>query len=347
MTKLPQFVRSRLAIRQSAPDEHPDANLLAGFAAQALSPHERENVLEHLARCPECREILALGSMPARGGKPPAIEWWKWRWAVAAAACLMAALFWRPASLQQSVHERITPSVSPSPLPEKEKTVPPAPPTVSAVQRVAAKPKATAVAPQPVLTLRQTVDLPPVTLNLARPELARVAPQTASLEMREATADFHKLAAQAQPESPAPSRTEALAMNGMFQPDRRANLAKIRPRQFSRSDEEKSLWKLDGALRKSDDGGKNWHVVPVGSGDARLYALSAAGADIWAGGEGGVLFHSVDGGRVWKPVIVANADGRLTDAITSINARDANWIELKTASGDWLTTDGGRHWQRP
>ena len=347
MTKLPQFVRSRLVIRQTAPAEHPNANLLAAFAEQALSVHERASVLEHLAHCPECREVLAVGSAPAAEPQKPAIECWKWRWAAAAAAaCLIAALFWRPGSFQHSVEERIAPTASPSPAPAKEKPVQPISPVVTSPRHFRAKPSPPAAAPQPVLTLRQTVNLPPVTLNLAPPEPARVAPQAASLEIREGARGLSKEPARAQSEPPAQNRAGTMALDGTFQQRSHTSLAKTRLRQFSRSEEEKSLWSLDGVLRKSDDRGKTWRVVPVGGGNARLYALSAAGADIWTGGEDGALFHSMDGGRVWKPVIVANTDRRLTDTITSIEARDADWIKLKTHSGDWLTTDGGRHWRR-
>src|SRR5690349_7594981 len=187
MTKLPQFVRSRLAIRQTAPAEHPDANLLAAFAEQALSARQRASVLEHLARCPKCREILAVGSAPATDPQKPAIEWWKWRWAAAAAAaCLVAALFWRPGSVQHNVEERIAPAASPTSAPEKEKPVKSISPVVTSTRHFRAKPNPSAATAQPALTLRQTVNLPPVTLNLAPPEPARVAaPQAASLEIRE------------------------------------------------------------------------------------------------------------------------------------------------------------------
>ena len=291
-----------------------------------------------------------MGSVHAADPQKPAIEWWKWRWtAAAAAACLIAALFWRPGSVRHNVEERMAPVVSPPSAPEKEKKEKPVQsisPVVTSPRHFRANPNPPAAAPQPALTLRQAVNLPPVTLNLAPPEPARVAPQAASLEIREAERDLSKESARAQMKSPAQNSAGAMALDGMFQQRPQANLAKTRLRQFVQSEGEKSLWSLDGVLRKSDDRGKTWRVVPVGSGNARLYALSAAGADIWAGGEGGALFHSTDGGLAWKQVIVANADDRLTDTITGIEARNADWIKLKTPSGDWLTTDGGRHWQR-
>ena len=54
--------------RQSAienrPFEHPDANLLTAFLERTLTERERTQVLNHLAECAECREIVAL-SLPA------------------------------------------------------------------------------------------------------------------------------------------------------------------------------------------------------------------------------------------------------------------------------------------
>ncbi len=44
---------------------HPDADLLTAFAEQALSTKERENVLEHLSACVNCRQALALASPAA------------------------------------------------------------------------------------------------------------------------------------------------------------------------------------------------------------------------------------------------------------------------------------------
>jgi hypothetical protein len=39
---------------------HPDENLLTAFAEQAVTPQERQMVLEHLSSCARCREILFL-----------------------------------------------------------------------------------------------------------------------------------------------------------------------------------------------------------------------------------------------------------------------------------------------
>ena len=42
---------------------HPDADQIGAFVEQALPEHEREQMLDHLAVCAECRAIVAL-SLP-------------------------------------------------------------------------------------------------------------------------------------------------------------------------------------------------------------------------------------------------------------------------------------------
>jgi hypothetical protein len=348
MTKLPQFLRSRLALRQRETDEHPDANLLAGFAAQILPAHERTDLLEHLARCPECREVLAAASTPeVRKAQP--VAWWKWRWATAAAAaCLLTALFWRPASLEIPPAEKMlpVPPLPSAPRKELETTADVAKPRVASSRRAPARPKEPVAGAEPKLTLRQTLTLPPLTLNIAPLEPPPALPETTGLRVPETISDFPQSSRQPQPEKSRQNRTGIAARSGMFESRLHASAAKSLARQTSRADRGKTLWTLDGALRKSDDGGRTWSIVHIGGDRAPFYALSASGPDIWVGGAGGALFHSVDAGVTWNPIAVSSADGPLRDTITRIEARDENRVRLKTPSGDWLTTDGGLDWRR-
>jgi Photosynthesis system II assembly factor YCF48/Putative zinc-finger len=59
MEQIPQIVRQRM---ESAPmpDAHPDPDLLSALAENALNQREREQVLQHLAVCANCREVLSL-----------------------------------------------------------------------------------------------------------------------------------------------------------------------------------------------------------------------------------------------------------------------------------------------
>jgi hypothetical protein len=98
MNELPNIVRDRL--KSAAVGDHPDANLLSAFAEQALPDRDRIQVLEHLARCNDCRDVLALATpLPSTGAVPgrkdtaraPRVSWFGWpvlRWG-ALAACVV------------------------------------------------------------------------------------------------------------------------------------------------------------------------------------------------------------------------------------------------------------------
>src|ERR1700731_1328958 len=67
MTDIPKIAYARLRVPPpkdvALAGTHPDIELLTAFMEQALLPSGRENILGHLARCEECREIVAL-AMP-------------------------------------------------------------------------------------------------------------------------------------------------------------------------------------------------------------------------------------------------------------------------------------------
>jgi hypothetical protein len=59
MAQLPKIVVQRLKATPQ-PEVHPDPDLLAAFAEKSLGDRERAPLLEHLAQCSECREIVSL-----------------------------------------------------------------------------------------------------------------------------------------------------------------------------------------------------------------------------------------------------------------------------------------------
>jgi len=159
------------------PPAHPDADLLTAFAEQALSATERAGVLEHLAYCGDCREVLALAlpnaDMPAVPGATdaegdavalPAKSRWNWlrsstlarpglRWAALAAgvAVAVSVLLLHPGKLNQATLPSTNPQVAPASLPAA------GPPLASST--VASSPV------QPSTTLARTSEAP------AKPEL--------------------------------------------------------------------------------------------------------------------------------------------------------------------------------
>jgi len=70
MTEVPKIVYDRLQGLQRTAQAHPDADALAGFAERALSPDERDRILEHLALCGDCREAVTL-ALPAGAVSAP------------------------------------------------------------------------------------------------------------------------------------------------------------------------------------------------------------------------------------------------------------------------------------
>jgi len=91
MEKVPQIVSERLRAAAAAVG-HPDADVLTAFSEHSLRKSERAEVVEHLARCAECREVVAL-ALPASDQRHETVRlanegWLTWpvlRWGFIAA----------------------------------------------------------------------------------------------------------------------------------------------------------------------------------------------------------------------------------------------------------------------
>jgi hypothetical protein len=92
---VPNVVLKRLQRQSPAPaDWHPDADLLTAFTERSLTDREREHVMNHLGRCGDCREVLAIAlpafeadTTPVTIAAPPRgwLNWPALRWGVVAA----------------------------------------------------------------------------------------------------------------------------------------------------------------------------------------------------------------------------------------------------------------------
>ena len=76
-------------------------------------------------------------------------------------------------------------------------------------------------------------------------------------------------------------------------------------------------------------------------------AVAANGADVWAGGVNGALYHSSDAGNSWTRIVPASAGVPLTGDIVSVNFSDAQHGRVSTSTSEtWTTGDGGESWQK-
>src|SRR5271156_3832469 len=101
MQDVPKIVLKRLQ-ETAAPGTHPDVDLLTAFAEQSLAESERARVMDHLAGCSDCRDVLAL-ALPvmelaavavAASATPARSRWFAWpvlRWGVAVAGMIAIA----------------------------------------------------------------------------------------------------------------------------------------------------------------------------------------------------------------------------------------------------------------
>jgi hypothetical protein len=76
-----------------------------------------------------------------------------------------------------------------------------------------------------------------------------------------------------------------------------------------------------------------------------FHAVAVMGSDVWAGGNGGALFHSPDRGEHWSKASLATNSNVETGAIVSIRFDDSQHGAVASDSGTrWATTDGGVTW---
>jgi Carboxypeptidase regulatory-like domain/Putative zinc-finger len=134
-----------------------------------------------------------------------------------------------------------------------------------------------------------------------------------------------------------------------------------------------------GALQRSFDQGQTWQTVDVNANllsanaasllisanapqakskdsDKALKqkvapltfrALAAVGADVWAGGSAGSLYHSQDAGNHWIRVVPASASVALTGDILTLEFADPQHGKISTSTSElWTTADAGQTWQK-
>jgi hypothetical protein len=381
MAEIPKIVTQRLQ-GKSRDQAHPDPDLISAFVENSLTQPDRNQLLEHLASCPDCREVVTL-SLPeqadalrpgVRAAGSPWLSWPVLRWG-ALAACVVvvgAAVTLRYESRSKSYRliapqapemQRMNETVVQPPSPHK-------PENANAVNQFSSQPSVgTAGAGTAAKLQLKTAPSKVATPLEANKELseAKMALQRKSVLAETGTAEVN---AGAEPAFPVPSSApdelvpgrakdvplesqayKAKAAVGgpmLVKPTMSAPALAVNKTALVPITTLLPRWTLssDGTLQRSLDSGNTWETIPVPT-QAILRALAANGLDIWVGGSGGALYHSSDAGQHWTQVRPTANGEVLTADIIGVEFTDLQHGTLTTSAKEtWVTDDAGETWQR-
>jgi photosynthesis system II assembly factor YCF48-like protein len=344
MEKVPKIVARRLAATKLALN-HPDPNQISAFVEKSLGKHERVQVLEHLAQCTNCREIVSLSNVQpdiagTNSAAPASLSWLSWpvlRWgAVMACVVLVAAVV----TLRQRQETRqIAAAITEGkPAAETQASVP-----NNAIDKQGASLQAPNAEAKTASVSKQTMSpQKPMAGNPAPPSPVEMAdartgsPLTEVVPGRAKDAPAEPQDAQAEESSADPSSRNRSSMSAGPASD--AVIPGDLPPRWTLSS--------DGTLQRSLDSGRTWEAIPVSS-QMLLRALAANGLDIWVGGDAGALFHSSDAGQHWTQVQPTANGETIEDDIIGVEFTDTLHGKL-TTSGEqtWTTADAGQNWQK-
>jgi hypothetical protein len=368
MPNVPKIVLQRL--QSPATELHPDADLLTAFAEKSLAGPERDHVVEHLARCGDCREVVSIALPPQVGHQLLAdnnMNWFRWpvlQWATVAAGVVLIASI---ATLQyRTQHAR---ELASNVFDQK--------------QLIAATPRSPDASSQPV---RSATEAESQSSSGSQPP-ARSTHTKLNPDSRPAQKKAEARAETEPAHAPAPSEVQGeIAQNEPAELSPAADrVAKAKPAvaQSARSTLApapslhidpivlKSLavprWIISatGTLQRSLDRGKTWlDVNPAGPESTglsfmpsantaapsvifRALSVSSNAAEVWAGGSSGALYHTMDSGKNWARVLPSASGITVTGDIVSIQFSAPRNGTLATSTAEiWITVDDGQTWHK-
>ncbi len=188
-------------------EHHPDADQISAFVEHALPAHEREQMLGHLAVCPECRAVVALSlpsveapaqRLPGREHKP----WWSgwmvaWPASAALAAIVLLVVFFP--------HGKVAP-IAPAPN-QMARANPPAPMPQKALPTSSAAPALRSIQQQPAGSSRGPIAGSAPAAAKQSYAIASAAQNIGGLRMEDRNVADPVVMAQAAPR-PSPGRSE-------------------------------------------------------------------------------------------------------------------------------------------
>jgi hypothetical protein len=120
----------------------------------------------------------------------------------------------------------------------------------------------------------------------------------------------------------------------------------LQKQRSMRSKDVAAKWSLaQGKLQRSVDAGATWQIAL--QLQHPLLSFGVRGSDVWAGGQGGTLFHSTDSGSTWTMVQPSTKSEPLNSDIVAIEVRSPAEIVLSTSNNEsWTTVDAGKTWDK-
>jgi len=346
MVEVPKIVRARL-LSQAAAGEHPDANLLSAFAERGLSEREREQVLDHLSRCPECRDVVALSALPqveeerlvavaavaGRSSARASRSWWRspivhWSALTAAALVVLIAVGERMRLRQEySASAPAIANYGPA-----EKQIAPAPATAPAPPRQKEPQKLGETARAPHRAPAFNAQRPVGTVSggkLASGD--RVATSSAGVGRQNLPPPA------ALPMKPhVKTATAATTTDGpAFESANEQAQAKAAPAPSAAAKESAEVSAAAVPALKTEG-------AALSQGRGANFTKRAFLGPRWSVSDSGALQRSFDGGRSWKEVAVAEGVSFRAVAVVVVND-----VWAGGAGGALFhSVDGGEHWAR-
>jgi hypothetical protein len=363
MEQLPKIVQRGLRTT-ATPGVHPDPDLLTAFAEKSLNDRERSEVLQHLAECVDCRDVISLATpeivrpLASTPERSPWLSWPTLRWGALAACVIVVSAAvtlreWRTKeqpinSAQQNIEssgpEKATPtqgnptsaSNAPKP-PADELTAKSAPPARfqsdrdfgSSVGNLAKQSReSNADAAKSANKISGPVAPPPASLPTDR--IAQAEPQSATQIARNdigSTSESVTVESDAAPVVATP--TEKKAKDESSQNESRKEVQSARAA-------------VAGAMvmrdRKTDTPSSN-KAMPSATAEYAKQSQAGSSAPSWTISADGNLQRSIDSGKNWQTIPVA--DNTVFHALAANNSDI--WVG-GAAGALYHSSDAGQHW---
>lgn len=355
MTRFDRLLQNGLRSAGS-PEAHLDADQLSAFAESGTG---RAMVMDHAARCPECREALFLIS-GERVSAPPT-RLWRWAW-VPAIAALCALGVGIPVLLQRNAQPHLPVLARALPPPRPAREAPVVPPALSVRIKpilknavilenprangndehipivVQAEPPMAMPAPSPIES--EQLKPPQAQMLPAVDQTRQASAGRVPAQQQDAVQQINQLSQERQPSPPgAFFNPQPPSLNQSYRLAARPARTPLPARALQ--------WAINNNVpEQSADSGLSWRQAPIDA-NIRFLAIGNFASSVWAGGAAGALFHSYDNGNHWRRVSVMDGRDKLATDIVNLRVVSIEEIHLISASGErWETQDGGQTWKR-